>query len=55
MALQDAPRHVQIAVDLIQWLELNEVEPREALKALAIVVRDFERKLEDEASSTPGE
>ncbi|MBL1377048.1 DUF2496 domain-containing protein [Zobellella iuensis] len=46
MTLAEAPAEVQLAVDLIELLELNEVNPALALAALAIVTRDFERKLE---------
>ncbi|MGR7920970.1 DUF2496 domain-containing protein [Zobellella denitrificans] len=46
MSLADAPAEVQLAVDLIELLEVNEVSPALALAALAIVTRDFERKLE---------
>jgi hypothetical protein len=45
MSLADAPAEVQLAVDLIELLEVNEVSPALALAALAIVTRDFERKL----------
>ncbi|GAA3531391.1 pleiotropic regulatory protein RsmS [Zobellella aerophila] len=45
MSLADAPPEVQLAVDLIELLELNEIEPDIALAALAIVRRDVERKL----------
>ncbi|WP_458734866.1 pleiotropic regulatory protein RsmS [Zobellella taiwanensis] len=45
MSLETAPAEIQLAVDLIALLEANEVPPRLALTALAIVARDFERKL----------
>lgn len=44
MTLANAPAEVQLAVDLIEILEVNKVEPELALAALAIVTRDFERK-----------
>ncbi|MCT7656356.1 pleiotropic regulatory protein RsmS [Oceanimonas sp. NS1] len=44
MSLNDAPAHIQLAVDLIELLEVNEVPAEVALAALAIVTRDFERK-----------
>ncbi|WP_298716609.1 DUF2496 domain-containing protein [uncultured Oceanisphaera sp.] len=45
MTLADAPAEVQLAVDLIELLELNDVDPAVALAALAIVRTDCERKL----------
>ncbi|MBR9856309.1 MAG: pleiotropic regulatory protein RsmS [Gammaproteobacteria bacterium] len=45
MNLQQAPAEVQLAVDLIELLEVNQVAPDVALAALAMVTRDFERKL----------
>lgn len=45
MTLANAPAEVQLAVDLIELLEVNQVAPELALAALAIVTRDFERKL----------
>ncbi|MDP5291198.1 pleiotropic regulatory protein RsmS [Oceanimonas sp. CHS3-5] len=45
MSLKDAPPHIQLAVDLIELLEVNDVPPELALAALAIVTQDFERKL----------
>lgn len=45
MSLKDAPAHIQLAVDLIELLEVNNIPPEQALAALAIVTRDFERKL----------
>ncbi|WP_107851684.1 pleiotropic regulatory protein RsmS [Oceanimonas marisflavi] len=50
MSLNDAPAHIQLAVDLIELLEVNEVKPELALAALAIVTRDFERKLDEQTS-----
>lgn len=43
--LKSAPRHVQLAVDLIMLLEQHQIPPREALDALAIVTEDYQRKL----------
>ncbi|WMC12010.1 pleiotropic regulatory protein RsmS [Oceanimonas pelagia] len=48
MNLNDAPAHIQLAVDLIELLEINEVRPEVALAALAIVTRDFEHKLAEQ-------
>lgn len=45
MSLDKAPQHVQLAVDLIQLLEENELDAETVLKALAIVSQDFETKL----------
>ncbi|WP_204795503.1 DUF2496 domain-containing protein [Oceanisphaera litoralis] len=45
MTLANAPAEVQLAVDLIEILELNNVDPALALAALAIVRTDCERKL----------
>ena len=41
------PPEVQLAVDLIELLETNHIAPRWSLAALAIVRRDYERKLEE--------
>lgn len=57
MSLADAPPEIQLAVDLIELLELNEVDPAIALAALAIVRRDVERKLnarQEAESMRPG-
>ncbi|GHA12806.1 DUF2496 domain-containing protein [Oceanisphaera arctica] len=53
MTLANAPTEVQLAVDLIEILELNGVDPAVALAALAIVRTDCERKLAQ--SDQPGE
>ncbi len=45
-ALASAPPDVQLAVDLIELLETNRIDPALALAALAIVQRDYQRKLE---------
>ena len=42
--LTDAPKHIQLAVDLIQLLESNDIEPEVAIKALEIVIDDFTKK-----------
>ena len=47
MSLENAPPEVKLAVDLIELLETNQIAPDLALAALAIVRRDYERKLEE--------
>ncbi|MCE2573233.1 DUF2496 domain-containing protein [Motilimonas eburnea] len=44
MSLANAPKHIQLAVDLIQILEENEVEVETAIAALQIVLKDCEQK-----------
>lgn len=46
MSLENAPEEVKLAVDLIMLLEENQLNPEMVLAALAIVQRDFERKLD---------
>ncbi len=43
-SLSDAPKSVQIAVDLIQLLEENQIETAIAIEALEIVLNDFKKK-----------
>ncbi|WP_220718196.1 pleiotropic regulatory protein RsmS [Agarivorans litoreus] len=45
MSLNTAPKHIQLAVDLIQLLEENHIEPELALKALEIVTNDCQQKI----------
>ena len=45
MSLDTAPEEVRLAVDLIMLLEENQIAPQTVLDALAIVRRDFERKV----------
>ncbi len=52
--LAQAPKHVQLAVDLIQLLEENQIEPKLVLEALAIVEQDYKNKLSDLSQSRPG-
>ncbi len=40
-SLENAPKEIQLAVDLIYLLETNEIEPDVALKALEIVKQDL--------------
>jgi hypothetical protein len=42
--LEQAPEHIQLAVDLIQLLESNRVDNELAVAALEIVLDDFKRK-----------
>ena len=44
MSLENAPPEVKLAVDLIELLETNRIDP--AL-ALAIVSEDYQRKLKE--------
>jgi hypothetical protein len=57
MSLENAPPEVKLAVDLIELLETNQIDPTLALAALAIVQRDYERKIQQgaEQKSQPGE
>ena len=43
-ALENAPAHVKLAVDLIFLLESNEMDKETVLRALDIVKADFEAK-----------
>lgn len=45
MSLDTAPEEVKLAVDLIMLLEENQLAPQTVLAALAIVQKDFEKKL----------
>ena len=49
MSLENAPPEVKLAVDLIELLETNQIDPALALAALAIVQRDYERKIQQGA------
>lgn len=44
MSLEQAPKEVQLAVDLIYLLESNEIDPQIALAALKIVEHDLLRR-----------
>lgn len=44
MSLLNAPQHIQLAVDLIQLLEENQVDNEVVLKALEIVKQDYLHK-----------
>ncbi|GIU53760.1 MULTISPECIES: YbaM family protein [Shewanella] len=44
-SLSDAPKSVQLAVDLIQLLEENNIDTDTAIEALQITLDDFKKKL----------
>lgn len=44
VSLQNAPKAVQLAVDLIQLLEENNIDTEIAVDALQIVLNDFKKK-----------
>ncbi|KXO12926.1 hypothetical protein AKG98_4125 [Moritella sp. JT01] len=52
MSLENAPKHIKLAVDLIQLLEENQLPTETVIKALAIVQQDFQRKLGTETTSS---
>jgi hypothetical protein len=43
--LEQAPPHVQLAVDLIMLLEQHDLSPQLVLNALAIVTADYQQKV----------
>ncbi|ARD23703.1 MULTISPECIES: YbaM family protein [Shewanella] len=45
-SLNDAPKSIQLAVDLIQLLEENNIDTVTAIEALQITLDDFKKKLE---------
>ena len=45
MPLDDAPKHIKLAVDLIEILEENQIDEKTAIKALKIVLDDYKAKL----------
>jgi len=49
--LEQAPPHVQLAVDLIELLESNQVDNQQAIAALEIVLSDFKRKVSNQDQS----
>ncbi|MEZ7860854.1 MAG: DUF2496 domain-containing protein [Aeromonadaceae bacterium] len=55
MSLQEAPDHLVLAVDLIELLEDNPIPAQTVLAALAVVRRDFERKLKAEGGDMPAD
>ena len=44
--LENAPEHIQLAVDLIHLLESNKIDNKVAIAALEIVLTDFKNKVE---------
>lgn len=44
VSLAEAPKAIQLAVDLIQLLEENRIETQLAIDALQIVLNDFKQK-----------
>jgi len=50
--LDEQPKAIQLAVDLIQLLEENAIDNQVALDALAIVINDFQRKVAHANPST---
>ncbi len=51
MSLENAPKHIQLAVDLIQLLEENPIATKTVIAALEIVQQDFQRKLSKEEAT----
>ena len=51
MSLENAPDDVKLAVDLIVLLEENQIPARTELRALDIVKRDYETKLQSDETS----
>ncbi|WP_072017549.1 pleiotropic regulatory protein RsmS [Erwinia typographi] len=49
MSLENAPEEVKLAVDLIMLLEENNIAAKTVLAALAIVQKDFEKKVASQA------
>jgi hypothetical protein len=52
VSLENAPDEIKLAVDLIMLLENHDIPAETVLKALEIVKRDFEGKI-DAASPSP--
>ena len=42
--LANAPKHVQLAIDLIMLLEQHDVQPQDVIAALEIVKADYQAK-----------
>ncbi len=47
MSLENAPKHIQLAVDLIEILESNKVDDKTAVAALELVLNDYRDKLKE--------
>lgn len=45
MSLENAPKHIQLAVDLIEILESNKVDDITAVAALELVLNDYRDKV----------
>lgn len=52
MSLENAPKHIQLAVDLIEILETNKVDNETAVAALSIVLEDYKAKLNNDIAKT---
>jgi len=52
-ALSDAPLEVQLAVELILLLEQQDLPAEQILAALAIVQRDFQKKVQPDLQKKP--
>ncbi|TMO84960.1 YbaM family protein [Pseudoalteromonas spongiae] len=48
--LANAPKHVQLAVDLIMLLEQHELDAKTVLQALEIVQKDFKQKCQEQTT-----
>ena len=53
MSLNNAPKHIQLAVDLIEILEENQIDEKTAVAALEIVLKDYKSKLDQVTTSQP--
>lgn len=51
MSLENAPKHVQLAVDLIQLLEENNISSEVVLAAIPLIQQDYQTKLARESQS----
>ena len=52
MSLESAPKHIQLAVDLIEILEINKVDNETAIAAITIVLEDYKAKLNSNMTKT---
>jgi len=53
--LAEAPQSVQLAVDLIQLLEDNQIQTEVAIDALKIVLNDFKNKRDSNQAELSGD
>ena len=51
LGIEKEKDHIKLAVDLILLLEQNNINPNTALKAIEIVKKDFEKKMEENFNS----